>query len=131
MEERFRNHYFVLLRIALLLVLDIYIILSQSILTGASVQVLLILALFIGVLAGKELIEQRYQIIFLTIAGIIWLVMLFSAGKSFILLGVYLCYEALSYFKPSMLWYMLPVGIAFIPSDIATSVQFIIATFYY
>lgn len=128
MEERFRNHYFVLLRIALLLVLDIYIILSQSILTGASVQVLLILALFIGVLAGKELIEQRYQIIFLTIAGIIWLVMLFSVGKSFILLGVYLCYEALSYFKPSMLWYMLPVGIAFIPSDIATSVQFIIAT---
>ena len=43
MEERFRNHYFVLLRIALLLILEVYIILSQFVLTGASVEVLLIL----------------------------------------------------------------------------------------
>lgn len=34
MEERFREHYFVLLRIVLLLILEIYIILSQSVLTG-------------------------------------------------------------------------------------------------
>ncbi|MEE1282469.1 MAG: histidine kinase [Acutalibacteraceae bacterium] len=127
MEERFRNHYFVLLRIALLLVLEVYIILSQSILTGASVKVLLLLALFIGVVAGKELVEQRYQIILLVIAGIIWFIMLFSLGKSFILLGVYLCYEALTHFKPSMPWYILPVGIAFIPSDIGASAQFVIA----
>ena len=117
MEERFRNHYFVLLRIALLLVLDIYIILSQSVLTGASVKVLLLLALFIGVVAGKELIEQRYQIILLVIAGFIWFIMLFSLGKSFILLGIYLCYEVLTHFKPSIFWYILPVGIAFIPND--------------
>lgn len=127
MEERFRNHYFVLLRIALLLVLDIYIILSQSVLTGASVKVLLLLALFIGVVAGKELIEQRYQIILLVIAGFIWFIMLFSLGKSFILLGIYLCYEVLTHFKPSIFWYILPVGIAFIPNDIGTSVQFVIA----
>lgn len=126
MEERFRNHYFVLLRIALLLVLEVYIVLSQSILTGASVKVLLLLALFIGVIAGKELIDKRYQIILLLIAGLIWLIMLFSVGKSFILLGVYLCYEVLTYFKPSMLWYIIPVGIAFIPSDIDASVQFVI-----
>ena len=64
MEERFREHYFVLLRIALLLVLEIYIILSQSVLTGASVEVLLLLALFIGVVAGKELVGRQYQLIF-------------------------------------------------------------------
>lgn len=127
MEERFRNNYFVLLRIALLLVLEAYIILSQSVLTGASVEVLLLLALFIGVVAGKELIEKRYQIIMLITAVVIWLVMLFTIGKALTILGVYLCYEILTYFKPSMLWYILPVGLAFIPCDVDISVQLVIS----
>ena len=127
MEERFRNHYFVLLRIALLLVLEVYIILSQSVLTGASVEVLLILALFIGVIAGKELMERRYQIIWLVTAGVIWIIMLSAVGTTFTLLGVYLCYEVLTYFNPRLFWYILPVGIAFIPSGIGSSVQLVIA----
>ena len=127
MEQRFRNHYFVLLRIALLLVLEVYIILSQSVLTGASVEVLLILALFIGVIAGKELIEGRYQIIWLLAAGVIWTIMLFVIGTTFTILGVYLCYEVLTYFKPRLFWYILPVGIAFIPSEIGCSVQLMMA----
>ena len=128
MEERFRNHYFVLLRIALLLVLEVYIILSQSVLTGASVEVLLILALFIGVIAGKELMDRRYQIFGLVTAGVIWIIMLFAVGTTFTLLGVYLCYEILTYFKSRLFWYILPVGIALIPSEIGSSVQLITAT---
>ena len=128
MEERFRNHYFVLLRIALLLVLEVYIILSQSVLTGASVEVLLILALFIGVIAGKELMDLRYQIFGLVTAGVIWIIMLFAVGTTFTLLGVYLCYEILTYFKSRLFWYILPVGIALIPSEIGSSVQLITAT---
>ena len=128
MEERFRNHYFVLLRIALLLVLEVYIILSQSVLTGASVEVLLILALFIGVIAGKELMDRRYQNFGLVTAGVIWIIMLFAVGTTFTLLGVYLCYEILTYFKSRLFWYILPVGIALIPSEIGSSVQLITAT---
>lgn len=127
MEERFREHYFVLLRIALLLVLEIYIILSQSVLTGASVEVLLILALFIGVAAGKELVGGRYQILFLGIAGVLWFVILFAVGTTFALLGVYLCYEVLTYFKPHIFWYFLPLCFAFVPSVIGSSVQLMIA----
>ncbi len=127
MEERLREHYFVLLRIALLLLLEIYIILSQSVLTGASVKVLLLLALFVGVVAGKELVEQHYQIVFLGIAGILWFVILFTVGTTFTLLGVCLCYEVLTYFKPRMFWYFLPLGFAFVPSVIGTSVQLLIA----
>lgn len=127
MEERFREHYFVLLRIALLLVLEVYIILSQSVLTGASAEVLLILALFIGVISGKELVERRDQMICLVIAGVVWFIVLFAAGTTFALLGVYLCYEVLTYFKPRMFWYMLPLGMAFIPSVIGNSEQLMIA----
>lgn len=127
MEERFREHYFVLLRIALLLILEIYIVLSQSVLTGASVKVLLILALFIGVAAGKELVARHYQILFLGIAWIVWFAILFTVGTTFVLLGIYLCYEALAYFKPRIVWYLLPLGFAFVPSAIGSSVQLMIA----
>lgn len=108
MEERFREHYFVLLRIVLLLILEIYIILSQSVLTGASVKALLILALFIGVIAGKELVERRLQGVFFGVAGILLLIILFTLGTSFALLGVFLCYEVLTYLRPCMFWYFIP-----------------------
>ncbi|MDE5865234.1 MAG: hypothetical protein K2H31_01355 [Lachnospiraceae bacterium] len=123
MEERFKEHYFVLLRIALLLILEIYIVLSQSVLTGASVKVLLLLALFIGAAAGKELAERRFRILFLGIAGVLLLIILFTLGTTFILLGVYLCYEVLTYLKPRIVWYFFPLAFAFVPSVIGSSMQ--------
>lgn len=127
MDERFREHYFLLLRIALLLVLEGYIILSRSVLTGASAGVLLLLALFIGVAAGKELVGRRYQLIFLGIAGILWIVILFSVSTAFALLGVYLGYEIVSYFKPRMFVYCLPLGFAFVPGGAEIWVPLIMA----
>ncbi len=127
MEERFREHYFVLLRITLLLMLEIYIVLSQSVLTGASVKVLLLLALFIGVIAGKELVERRLQILFLGIAGIILLIMLFTLGTGFALLGVFWSYEILAHLKPRLFWYFIPLGFAFVPDAIDSSVQLVMA----
>lgn len=127
MEERFRENYFVLLRMTLLLILEIYIILSQSVLTGASVKVLLILALFIGVIAGKELVERRLQVYFLGTAGVLLFIILFTLGTTFALLGVFLCYEVLAYFRPRIFWYFLPLGFAFVPSVIGSSVQLMIA----
>lgn len=127
MEERFREHYFVLLRIGILLVLEIYIILSRSVLTGASVKVLLLLALFTGVTVGRELMDRRCQLLFLGLAWALWFVILFTVGTIFALFGVYLCYEVLTYFKPRIFWYFFPLGFAFVPSAIGSSVQLMIA----
>lgn len=127
MEEGFREHYFVLIRIAVLLLLEIYIVLSSYVFTEPSVEVLLILALFIGVVAGKELVEKRLQILFLAIAGILLFIIMFTLGTEFALLGVYLCYEMLEYFKPHILWYCLPLGIAFIPCGTGSLEQVMIA----
>lgn len=127
MEERFLEHYFVLLRIALLLMLEIYIILSQSVLAGASAWVLLILALFIGLIAGRELAKRRIQILFLIASGALVLFMVFTLGRAFILLGIFLCYEVLSFFKPKMLWYLMPLGLAFIPGPVGNGMQLMIA----
>ena len=127
MEERFREYYFVLLRIVLLLILEIYIVLSQSVLTGASVKVLLLLALFIGVIAGKELVEHRIQILFLGAAGVLLFFIIFTLGTTFTLLGIFLCYEVLTYFRPKLIWYLVPLAPAFVPGAIEVSVQLMIA----
>lgn len=127
MEERFRENYFVLLRITLLLILEIYIVLSQSVLAGASVKVLLILALLIGIIAGKELVEHRWQSLFLGIAGMILLMIWFTLGTTFILLGIFLGYEILTYLRPHMFWYFVPLGFVFVPNETDSSVQLIIA----
>ena len=127
MEERLREHYFVLLRIALLLILEIYIVLSQSVLTGASVKVLLILALFIGAIAGKELVEGWTRILFFGIAGVLLFILLFTLGTTFILLGIFLYYEVLAYLRSGILWYFIPLGFAFVPSVIGNAVQVMIA----
>lgn len=127
MEERFREHYFILFRIALLLLLEGYILLSQSVLTGASVKVLLILALFIGVVAGKELVARRLQSLFLGIAGVLLLIILFTLGTTFTLLGVFLCYEVLEYCRPRIFWYLIPIGFAFVPGVIDGSVRLMTA----
>lgn len=129
MEERFREYYFVLLRIALLLILVIYIVLSQSVLTGASVKVLLLLALFIGAIAGKELVKRQVQILFLAAAGVILFFILFTLGTAFILLGVFLCYEVMTCFRPKLLWYLMPLGFVFAPGVADVSMQLMIAAF--
>ncbi|MDE6529502.1 MAG: hypothetical protein K2K96_01865 [Lachnospiraceae bacterium] len=129
MEERFRDHYFVLLRMALLLLLEIYIVLSQSVLTGASVEVLLFLALFIGLVAGKELTEPKKRIWLLGAAAALMIYIIAALGTAYILLFIFLCYEGLTYWKPRLPWYLAPLGLAFLPGEIGWEVQFVIALF--
>ena len=129
MGEQFRNHYFLAVRIGLLLVLEIYIVLSQSVLTGASFKVLLLLALFVGVVAGKELVERRKQRIFFVLAvGLLFIIFL-RLGNAFLLLGIFLCYEVLTYLRPNMFWYFLPIGIAFVPGQMNGYLHLMVALF--
>lgn len=127
MKERFRDQYFVLLRMALLLLLEIYIVLSQSVLTGASAGMLLSLALLIGLVAGKELLELKKRVWFLAAAAVLTIYINISLGTAFLLLGIFLCYEWLTYWKPRLPWYFVPLALAFVPGQIGRAVQFMIA----
>ena len=127
MEEGFREHYFILLRIGLLLILEIYIVLSQAVLTGASTWVLLLLALFIGAIAGQGLVERQKRILFLAAAAAVLILVISTVGTAFVFLGIFLCYEVLTYFRPGLLWYLLPLGFSFIPGVTEGSVQLLIA----
>lgn len=126
MGEQLRDNYFLAVRMGLLLILEIYIALSQAVFTGASVRVLLLLALFIGAMAGKELVEKGKKIFFFAASVLIFFLIFFLLGKEFLLLGILLYYEILSCRKPGIIWYLLPALIICIPNDTNGYVQLII-----
>lgn len=126
MGEQLRNNYFLAVRMGLVLVLEIYIVLSQSVLTGASARVLLLLALFVGVIAGKELVERGKRVVFFVVAAILLYFIIAFLGNAFLLLGIFLYYEILTCFRPGMLWYMLPVVAACIPGEMNVYLQIIV-----
>lgn len=114
MNDHFRNQYFTAVRMVLLLMILIYTILSSSLLTGASVWVLLQLALFTGTLSCKELVSRKLRIVFLAAAVMIFVILFRNCGKGTILLGVLTGYEILNCFKPNLIWYLLPAGLALV-----------------
>lgn len=127
MEERIREFYFVLLRLIILLGLVIYSLLLQFMLAGASVKVLLLLAFFTAVEAGKELLERRCQLAAFMVSVVLFLILLFSMGQIVLLLGVYLGYELLTYLKPRGLYYLLPLLMIVVPviSDDAQQINLV------
>lgn len=126
MAEQLRENYFLAVRMSLLLILEIYIVLAQSVLTGASAKVLLLLALFVGVMAGKELVSKKIKWLLFGIAVLLYLLIFVWLGKDFLLLGILLCYELVSLMKPGLFWYWMPLVIACIPTGIGVSVQVMI-----
>ena len=108
-EEQLREHYFLATRMGLLLLLEIYSTLSQSLLTGTPLGVLLLLALFIGAVAGKELVGPVLKLVLFLGAVVIFGIMTYLLGNVFLLLGIFLCYEALTCLKAGKYWYLLPV----------------------
>jgi len=126
MGEQLRNHYFLVVRIGLLLALEIYIVLSQSVLTGASAGVLLLLALFIGIMAGKELVPKKYRIFFFLAAIVVMIVMVVYLGKAFLLLCIFLCYEILTVIRPQLMWYFAPILLACVPNEEYVYIQIIV-----
>lgn len=129
MTESFRENYFLAVKIGLLLILEIYIVLSQSVLTGASAKVLLLLASFVGAMAGKEMVRGKWKWIFYGISAFIWLVMMDSLGIEFLLLGIMLGYELISYLRPGMAWYLVPLIFTFMPGGSGVDAQIIITLF--
>lgn len=124
MTEKLRENYFLIIRIGLLLALEIYIVLTKTILTGASAWMLLLLALFVGVITGTELLKGKLKkIILLCAAAILWCIMMYLLGKELILLGILLIYEFLSMLKASFFWYCVPFVAPFVPNETGVYVQ--------
>lgn len=126
MTEQLRENYFLAIRMILLFVLEIYIVLSQSVLTGASAWVLLLLALFAGTMAGKELAKGRLKWCFLSMAGVLCLLVVHWLGREFMLLLIFFCFEGLTMRKPPLFWYIVPFLPACAESGVGVEVQLLL-----
>lgn len=119
MAESFRETYFLAVRMGLLLILEIYLVLTQSALAGASAKTLLLLAFFIGASAAKEFATAKWKWTCYGICILLCALQLAVFGKGFLPLAIYLCYEILSWRRAGILWYLAP----FVPACAAESVM--------
>lgn len=123
MTEQIRENYFLAVKMLLMLVSEIYLLVIQFGQAGASGEMLLFLALFLGFFVGEGLLKNKWRLLFLMVlaAELFFLINLY--GKSFLLLGILLAYEFVSYMKfrfhgaSSVMWYFFPVLIAWIPTQ--------------
>lgn len=108
--------------------------------TGVSVLILLLIAFFIAAMSLLATNEKNPEydnnrsdkskniiglISLLTAAGLFTAMMLIG-GKSFILLGFYLIYEAFIFFKVPVYFFFLPLGLVFVETPIGFLAQFLI-----
>ena len=129
MKEQFRENYFLAVRTGLLLALEVYIALSQSMLDGESAGVLFLVALLAGAVTGRELVNQKKRWILSGLSVLIWLFLVLLLGRQFLMLGILLYYEGVSYVKPGILWYLAPFTAAWIPGGTDISVQIMFTVF--
>lgn len=113
MNENLRENYFAAVRTLLLLIIMIYTIVSCSLFTGASVRVLLLLALFTGIMSFKELVSRRVQAGFLAAAVLLFVIIFKLIGNSSVLFGVFVGFEIVSFIKPALIWYLAPFSVLF------------------
>lgn len=88
MTEKIRETYFLVVRVLLILVMEIYIVITQEKMTGASYRMLLLLALFLGCMVGKEMLEHQSKWIFYICSLIVLGLLIKGYGMEYSMLGI-------------------------------------------
>ena len=138
MSNQFKENYFSAVRIALMLIISTCCMMSKLGVdniydkygTGVSLRVLLLVSLFIGILAIKEIIDSRYRFAFLGAATLVLVFLCKAGGRSFILLIPFLIYEIISEFPEiPIVIYFFPIIFTLVDTPIGLISRFIMLTF--
>ena len=112
MGKRFKETYFLAVRMGLMILFSLYGLTYRMEEAGASVTSLLLLALFIGVTALKEWFTGWKKGAFLGLGIVVLAGILSHGGSAYFLLSFFMAYEVLSYlreqFELPAFWYLLP-----------------------
>ena len=141
MGEQLKKNYFMIVRIILMLSFGIGGYLKMDkVTTGVSVLILLLIAFFIAAMsllatndktpeyenAWSDRLKNILGIIALLVGAGLFAAIMLIGGKSFILLGYYLIYEAFIFFKVPAFCFFLPLGLVFIDTPIGFLAQFLL-----
>ena len=109
MKHRIGKNKFVFVRLTIMVVLSVFGLLSENE-TGVSMQMLLLVSIFIGLLSVKEFMSNGKKKLLVLSGFIIYLLMIHFGGMGFFLLGVFCIYEFMSLFPGiNYLWYFAPL----------------------
>lgn len=129
MSEQLRDNYFLAVKIIMLIALELYIALTKNVLTGASGMVLLLLALLIGCFSLVQLLDKLRRWMCLCGCIILLIVITTNIDKAFVLLGICLAYDIISYLKPGFIWYFTPLIFGIMGIDINSYVRILACLF--
>ncbi len=138
MNNQFKENYFSAVRIAIMLVISICCVMAKFGVdnidsengTGVSLRVLLLISLFIGLVAFKEVLNSRYRLAFLGAATLVLVFLCMAGGRYFILLIPFLAYEIMSEFPEiPMVFYIFPIIFAVVDTPIGIISRFLMLTF--
>lgn len=104
-DENLKEKYFLISKIILILLFSVYGLFKQ---TGVSVPVLLLALLFTAVMTLKLVFDdKKLKLVFLLTGLLILVFLLREGGNAFLLCGIYLVCEFLSFFKAKPFFYIL------------------------
>lgn len=127
MTEQLREHYFLAVRIMIILVIGIYIAIAQADLAGSSGGMLLLLALLLGFVVGREILPHHMQWLSLLAAGGVLGVMIAEYGVEYSMLGIVLIYECISFFQGrNVFWYLAPLLLAFVSTEVSLGIRLLV-----
>lgn len=106
-EKILKEKYFLIARIIIMLLFCMYGVSGIEQKTGVSVQILLLVSLYISSICLKEFVEGKKAFFFIGVSAILLAGLLYFGGTSFIFLVAFLYYEILLSFKANKLWYYL------------------------
>ncbi len=106
-DKILKEKYFLIVRIIIMLLFGIYGVLETEKETGVSVQILLLLSLYISFICLKEFVDGKKKLIFIVLAAIMCVGMMYYECSSFIFLGAFLYYELLLCLRANSPWYYL------------------------
>lgn len=127
MTEQFRENYFLAVRVMIILAIEIYIAIMQGDLAGSSGGMLLLLALFLGFMVGREILPYRMQWLSLLSAGGVMGVMMAEYGLEYSMLGMLLVYEGISFFRErNIFWYLVPLLLVCVSTGISLAIRLLV-----
>lgn len=129
MTEQVREHYFLAMRMCIVLVLEIYILFTKESVAGPSSKVVLLLALFLGALILKSVLPKKYRIFMFLVMGAVLCYLDYSQGGKFILLNIFFLYEVISFCKMHLFLYFIPLLCVFIPGQKDNVMTFVLTLF--
>ena len=119
MSKRFRENYFIIVRLILNLMLCLYGFLDTNSKAGVSFKVLLLVAVYISLLSLKEHFDDDKRVYFIVGAALMYIGLLKADALGFIFLGYIIYYEFLLSVNARAGWYPLLYIALFIESPMS------------